>query len=251
MALHPADLPEQDARRKAFAELKGRLQGDRNSMRIALESLVPSAIPLLDRLLGGGFPQGALVTLEGGVSSGRWSIVARLLAQITRRGLAAVIDRGELYPPDLAQAGVRLERTIVVPTSNPLGIARAADILLRSRACRIVVMPAVQLRAAVWTRLSNLAHRAGILLIVVATQAAGELAAAAGMRLHCRLERAIIHGARGVWCTLAGYALRTELRKHKQLFSGACAQVRVLVGIENSLLRECHFVKERLHAVVC
>ncbi|HTX59650.1 MAG TPA: hypothetical protein VMH02_08200 [Verrucomicrobiae bacterium] len=168
----------------------------------------------LDGLLGGGFPWGMLVVLEG--RAGRWSIAARLLAEVTRGGLAAVIDDGSLYPPSLDRAGVRLDRLLVVPAAAPLGVARAADILIRSRACKLVVLPAVPLRDAVWMRLASLAHRAGVIAIAIAAQPGTALAAAAGLRVHCALERAVLCGTRGLWCTFAGFELRAELRKHKR-----------------------------------
>ena len=189
-------------------------------------------------MLGGGFPNGALVTLEGSRSSGRWSIAARLLAAATRRGLGAVVDEGELFPPGLAAAGVRLERLVIVPARTALGIARAVDILLRSRVVRVVVMCAPVLRAAVWMRLAGLAHRAGALLIVVADRASAELTASAGMRLGCALQHIAVLGGRGLWCTFAGFTIRTELRKHKRLAPGASSSIRAGGPVKEALVRE-------------
>ncbi len=83
-------------RRDAFDALKARLGPSRGASVVALDAYAPSGFGDLDRLLGGGFPVGCLVLLEGGRSSGRWSIVASVLAASTRRGLGAVIDDGEL-----------------------------------------------------------------------------------------------------------------------------------------------------------
>ncbi|MEO9170940.1 MAG: hypothetical protein ABI282_02880 [Candidatus Baltobacteraceae bacterium] len=205
---------------------------------MALNSGIPTGLSGLDRLLGGGFPCGILVTLEGSRSSGRWTIVAGLLAAATRCGLGAVIDAGELYPPALAQAGVRLDRLLVVPARTPLGIARAADILLRSRVVRVVIMGAPVLRAAVWARLAGLAHRAGALLVVVTTAVDAELAASAGMRLGCALLRLAVFGSRGLWCTFAGFTVHTEVRKHKRLAPGASSCTRVGTPADGALVRE-------------
>jgi hypothetical protein len=143
--------------------------------------------------------------------------------------MAAVLDDGELYPPGLVQAGVRLDRLLVVPAATPLSGARAADVLLRSRICGTIVMPALALRPQVWARLAGLAHRSGTLVaIVVSGPAASHLTFAATIRLRCTLERLLICGTRGPWCTLAGYDLRVELRKHKYLATGAHASVRAL-----------------------
>jgi len=168
------------ARRVVFEELRERL---RSTTVPARQERLASAIPALDRALGGGFPKGTLTTLEGPLCSGRWALASRLLAQATRRGLAAVLDGGAIYPPGLAAAGVSLARLLVVPAPEPLTSARAADALLRSRACGLIALDAPSLRSAVWTRLAGLAHRSGALLLVVTTQAAPELASAAHLRL--------------------------------------------------------------------
>jgi hypothetical protein len=221
--------------REAFADLRSRF-GRLSATVPPVEGLIPSAIPGLDRLLGGGFPRGALLALEG--QAGRWSIAARLLAQATVRGLAAVVDDGGLYPPTLAQAGVRLDRLLVVPASSALGVARAVDILVRSRACRVVLMPAVALRDAVWHRLAGLAHRSGVLLIAIADRAGTALSAAAGLRLHCVRERIVAHGSRGLWCGIVGYEIAAVLRKHKNARAGDSVRLRVVAAPDGAALRE-------------
>jgi hypothetical protein len=224
--LAPISETSAASHREAFAALKAGLKaaGAAAPPRLSLDALIPSAIPALDRILGGGFPRGALVTLEG--TAGRWSIAARLVAQVTGRALAAIVDDGSLYPPDLARAGARLDRVLIAPARTPLAVARAVDIVVRSRACRLVLMTAPpDLRAAVWNRLAGLAHRTGVLLIAIAVRAAAPLAAAAALRLDCTLDRLIVHGTRGLWCAFAGYDVRTHVRKHKQLTAAATAAV--------------------------
>lgn len=231
-------LEPSTARREAFIALKAGLSpGAIAAPRPSLKTLLPTAIPLLDQALGGGFPQGALVTLEG--RAGRWSIAARLLAQVTGRALAAIVDDGGLYPPSLARAGARLERVLIVSARTPLHVARAVDILLRSRACRLVLMTAPNLRAAVWTRLAGLAHRTGVLLIAIAARASAPLAAAAGLRLDCTLERLVIHGTRGLWCAFAGYDVCAHVRKHQRSHTGAQVRVRAAVDVlDGAIVRE-------------
>jgi hypothetical protein len=206
------------ARLARFHDLRTRFQTGRVH---PAQGVLPTAIGELDGLLGGGFPRGSLVALEGAASAGRWSIAACALAEATRKGLGAVIDDGTLFPPALEASGVRLERLLVVPAKTPLGVARAVDILLRSRAVKIVVMAAVSLRAAVWARFAALAHRSGTVLVVVTLRAAAELTANAALRLACTLERAVFAGprrlsgwaARGVWCTFAGFCMRAQIAK--------------------------------------
>ncbi len=210
-------LSEADDRRTAFAALKAELNL-RSNPAPPLQEIVATAIPELDRLLEGGLPSGAVATLEG--TTGRWSLAAGLVAATTRRGLVAILNDGTLYPPSLAEAGARLERVLVVPARKALQIARAVDILLRSRICRLVVMPAVALRDAVWTRLANLAHRGGVLLLVMAARAGTALSAAAELRLHCALERIIMRGKHGLWGSFSGFVLCIDLRKHRRALFG-------------------------------
>jgi hypothetical protein len=218
---HPE--PVEGSRRATFESLKAWLSTKPPALPV--ERLVPTAIPELDRLLGGGLPTGSIATFEG--EAGRWSIAARLAAGMTRRSLVAILDDGGLYPPALAEAGVSLDRVLVVTARKALETARAADILLRSRVCRLVLMPAVALRDAVWERLAKLAHRSGALLIVIAARAGAALGLVAAVRLHCVLERVLVHGRRGLWGIVAGFELAVDVRKHKHMAAGGSARVRI------------------------
>jgi hypothetical protein len=223
-------------RRDAFAALKSRLSTGA-PRQLPPDAVIPTAIPALDRALGGGFPRGSLVTLEG--SAGRWSVAARLAAQVTRRALTAIVDDGKLYPPSLAHAGARLDRVLVVPARTPLGTARAVDILLRTQACRLVlVLSAPDLRATVWMRLARLAQRAGVLLIAIATRATASLASAAAVRIDCALDRLLVAGARGLWCTFAGYDVCVRLRKHHGLTGAPPMRVRAIDFPDGAIIRE-------------
>lgn len=209
-------LRPQLARRRAFAALKASLTAEALAAPrpFAPEGVIPTAIPQLDRALGGGLPRGALVTFEG--RTGRWSLAAHVAASVTRRALVAVVDDGGLYPPSLARAGARLDRVLVAPATSPLSVARAVDILLRTRACRLVLLlTAPELRLAVWMRLARLAQRAGVLVVALAGRASASLAAATALRLECTLDRLFVDGVRGLWCTFSGYDLNLCVRKHR------------------------------------
>jgi len=209
----------------AFAALKSELAARAEVSRVEVAGKVlSSGIEALDAALAGGYARGTIVVLEGG--SGRMAIAARLLAQATVRGLAAVVDAGELFPPALARAGVRLERLLVVPARSPIGIARAVDILLRSRAFSVVLMPAVALRTQVWARLAGLAQKAGALVLALGVCASAELAASAATRLRCVLDRVLVSGAGGVFARLVGYDVRAHVLKHRYGRPGGNALIR-------------------------
>lgn len=212
-----------ESRRERFELLKARL----NAAPAVLPAggFISTAVPELDRLLEGGFPLGGVATLEG--VSGAWSLAAGILASTTRRGLVAILDDGGLYPPALVEAGVSLERVLVIPAGKALAAARAADILLRARICRLILMPAVAVRGAVWERLATLAYRSGALLIVVVAHAGAALSAAAVVRLHCTLERILMRGRSGLWGSIDGFELSVDVRKYRCKSAGRTTRVRV------------------------
>jgi hypothetical protein len=215
----------------AFAALRETLERRHREAAAAAfalgdEALVRTQIPAVDRILGGGFPRGTIAALEGAPSSGRSALAARLLAAATGRGLGALIAT-DLFAPGLAAAGVRLERLLCVPAGDPVAIARAADIVLRSGAFTVVVIPALPsgrgTGSATWTRLASLAHRANALLVAVGVDASSELAYFASVRVATTIERVRWNGASGHLCELAGFDVRATVRKHKRAAPGASA----------------------------
>ncbi|MGE3176884.1 MAG: hypothetical protein AB7O32_05415 [Vicinamibacterales bacterium] len=86
----------------------------------------PTAVDTLDVRLGGGFPRGQLSEVIGARTSGRTSVLVRMLAAATRRGeLAAVVDALDMLDvASLEAAGVVLERLLWIRgyvTTNPGG----------------------------------------------------------------------------------------------------------------------------------
>ncbi len=212
----------QDGKRKeAFEALRAELSARGQLPSVKVDGLIPTAIPQLDELLGGGLPPGAVTAFEG--TTGRWSLAAGIVAGMTRRSLVAILDDGALYPPDLADAGVRLDRVMIVPAFTPLEKLRAADILLRSRICRMVLMPAIAMRDAAWTRLSKLAHRSGVVLLVVTARAGTSLRATAELCVHCAPERVAMRGSHGLWSVFSGFDLCIGVCKHRHMACGRTA----------------------------
>src|SRR5262249_3813308 len=76
--------------------------------------LAPTGEADLDAALGGGLRRGHLSEIVGAPSSGRSTLVARLLSAATARGEAtAIVDAGDTWDPASAAAhGVALERVL-------------------------------------------------------------------------------------------------------------------------------------------
>jgi len=193
---------------------------------LAEESVVRSGLRELDAALGGGFPRGIVATLEGAPGSGRSAVAARLLATSTANGgLGALIEspagpEGAFYPPALAAAGVDLERLLVVPAHDVTGVARAADILLRSAAFGVVVMPAISMKATAWTRLASLTHHANALLVALGSGASDELRYFASLRVRLQASRVRWAGGDGLFGLLAGIDVEATVLKHKRAAPG-------------------------------
>lgn len=80
-----------------------------------------SGIPQIDALTGlGGIPRGALTEICGPASSGRTSVMASLLAEVTRKEeFCALVDASDSFSPHSAEeAGVDLQRLLWVRCSE-------------------------------------------------------------------------------------------------------------------------------------
>ena len=91
-------------------------------------TVAPSGISALDARLGGGLPRGQLSELVGPRSSGRTSVLLRLLAAATERGeLVALVDALDMFDAgSAAAAGIDLNRLLWIRghvVSNP-GLCR-------------------------------------------------------------------------------------------------------------------------------
>jgi len=77
-------------------------------------ALAPSGMSALDARLGGGFPRGQLSELVGPRSSGRASLLLRMIAAATARGeCVALVDALDMFDVEsAAAAGVDLDRLL-------------------------------------------------------------------------------------------------------------------------------------------
>ncbi|AKU93266.1 hypothetical protein [Vulgatibacter incomptus] len=107
-----------------------------------LPSVTPTGLEPLDRLLGGGLPEGRIVELVE--ERGAWgsSLALLVLARFTADGRsAALIDRADAFDPRGAvEAGVALDRLLWCRPSTDQEAIRAADVLLSSGAFPLVVL---------------------------------------------------------------------------------------------------------------
>ncbi len=230
-----ASLIPLDARRTALDGLRAALSmahrgAAPEAFALAEDAVVRSGLGELDAALGGGFPRGIVATLEGPPGSGRSAVAARLLATATADGgLAALVEspegpEGAFYPPALTAAGVDLGRLVVVHVRDTASVARAADILVRSAAFSVVVIPTVTLRAVAWTRLASLTHRVNALLVALGSEASDELRYFASLRVRLEPARVRFAGSGGLFCSLAGLDVEASVLKHKRAAPGRRAR---------------------------
>ena len=185
--------------------------GTAAALRITLErslqhrfpaALTPSArtiyetastgIPVLDSLLDGGLPVGAISEISGQESSGRTSLALSFLAQRTQDAqVCAWVDAGDALDPESAAAnGVDLRQLLWVRCGNPpakpqaanasalsqLGQAlRATDLLLQAGGFAAIVLDlgsidpasAMRIPLATWFRFRQAADHARTSLVVL------------------------------------------------------------------------------------
>jgi len=107
-------------------------------------SIGATNIPSLDAQLGGGFPRGQLSELVGARSSGRTSIVLRMMAAATARGeLVALVDALDMFDVNsAAAAGVDLDRLLWIRghvVANP-GLCRDMNQRAMEQAVRALTL---------------------------------------------------------------------------------------------------------------
>jgi hypothetical protein len=119
---------------------------------------------------------GRIVELVGTAPSARTSWLAGLVAQTQRLGenVAWILpaDASALpYPPDLAAVGIDLARLVVVrvPGKAAVGLAKAADVLLRSGGFGLCALdvPEITMTDAMLGRLLGLCQKHGAALVVL------------------------------------------------------------------------------------
>jgi recombination protein RecA len=147
----------------------------------------------LDELLGGGIPRGQVVEVSGSSSSGKATLAFGVCLRALEKGQAvAWIDAGGgFWPVAAVEAGLPLEKLLVVKLRDGAAALRAAHILLSSAgavAALVVDLSAVTapVRERELVALQRLAERSAtaLLFLTARSRAAASLGAAVALRLH-------------------------------------------------------------------
>ena len=216
----PAAGPAWRLRPSLPEALRSRLRSARELARelrdAAGEGPFPTAVPALDRLLGGGLPRGRLVELVGSRTSGRLSLLLAALAAATAAGeAAALVDLGDGLDPESAlDAGIDLARLLWVRPPTLMKALAAAEMLIAG-GFPLVALDLGQRSGrgneAAWLRLARAARAHDSALLVGAPYRVSGTAAA--VVLQAGRGCAAWRGGGGALRLLAGVASRIVLEK--------------------------------------
>jgi hypothetical protein len=194
-------------------------------------SAIPTTLDSLDALLGGGLQRGKLVELVSRRAAGRFSIVLSALVAGTTMGEAvALIDLGDHFDPQLAQAnGADLRRLLWVRPRTVKEAVMSAEMITATGFQLVIVdlglHPVRGRRApeAAWVRLARTAETAGTAMLVSSPYPVTGTA-----------SEAVIKGsvARAKWIgrgksprLLAGIEMSLTLEKHRHIKPGCSSKV--------------------------
>jgi len=189
---------------------------------------LPTGIPEIDRLLGGGAPRGGLSEIAGPISSGRTSLALALLARTTRAGeVVAVVDGSDAFDPASAEAaGVELDRVLWVRAPGPRKALRSTERLLKAHGFALVLLDRAggdpRVAPATWPRLARAAAGTGTALVVLsAYRGAGS---SATLSLEMKPNRALFTGTPAL---LEGLEIEAALVRHRSAPADRSASVRL------------------------
>ena len=145
----------------------------------ASREVAPTGIPALDAALGGGLARGHLSEIVGARSSGRTTVVCRMLAAAAARGEAvAVIDASDRFDPASADAaGVDLPKLLWVrDTGDASRALKAMNLVLQAGGFGLVVFDVADLHATAlrqfpyttWMRIARVIEGSQTTAVIVA-----------------------------------------------------------------------------------
>jgi hypothetical protein len=104
-----------------------------------------TGIPGIDRLFtGGAIPFGQLIEITGGMSSGKTSLILKVLSGEIQRGQVAYVDLSNMFYPDSAAAsGIDLGCMLVVKPETLGEALRTTELLLKYRMAGCIVVDLV------------------------------------------------------------------------------------------------------------
>jgi hypothetical protein len=165
--------------------------------------VAPTGVALVDALLEGGLPVGAISEVTGPESSGRTSLTLAFLARRTEAGqVCAWVDAGDAFDPESAAASeVSLKQLLWVRCRSEIGLARAkpwtrldqalraTDLLLQGGGFAAIVLDlgdmepahAMRIPLATWFRFRQAADRTRCSLVVLGKTAYAQSSAAVVM----------------------------------------------------------------------
>lgn len=193
------------------------------------DGVIPTTLPAIDTLLGGGLPRGNMIELTGRRTSGRFAIVLAALASVTSMGeAAALIDLGDHLDPQLAEAdGVDLRRILWIRPQTMRQAVMSAEIVAAAGFALVVLDAGLhpvrgrRVADASWVRLARAADAHGAALLVSAPYAlTGTSSEAVLATMATRVE----------WCgrgfsprVLGGVSTQVRLEKHRHRRAGTSA----------------------------
>jgi hypothetical protein len=178
---------------------------------------LPSAIPALDELFGGGLPWGAITEVIGGISSGRTTLAHVMASAATRAGeFVAWVDLSNALDPNCAErAGVDLERVLWVYPTDRRAAFRAVEQVLGAGGFRLVVLDldGPLPSASTWLRMGRAAvHRDAAIVVLSSTRIPGTFAT---LSLEACANRRVFVGESGPCPVFEGGTSFLYLRKSK------------------------------------
>jgi hypothetical protein len=193
------------------------------------EEILPTTIPALDALLGGGLARGKMTEIAG--RGTRFSIVIATLAAATSIGeAAALIDASDSFDPQLAEAaGVDLRRLLWVRPHTMKDTVTAAE-MTGATGFQLVIIdigsrrpPGRRVPDAAWVRLARVAESHGATILISTPYALTGTTSEAMILAHAPRPRWL--GRDNAPRVLAGVETKLKLEKHRRLRPGQTTTV--------------------------